>query len=92
VEEDTRNQNWTRGLWRMNIAEEMAELIMLWEKLQSVHLVQDPDSIRWKWTTSGTYTAKSAYVVQFQGSFCTFNTQAIWRAHAEGKHRLFAWL
>jgi hypothetical protein len=81
-----RNQNWTRGLWRMNIVEEMTELIMLWEKLQYVHLVQASGSIRWNWTTSGTYTTKSAYAVQFRGSFCTFNTQAIRRAHAEGKH------
>ena len=26
------------------------------------------------------------------GSYCTFNSQAIWKAKTEGKHRFFAWL
>jgi hypothetical protein len=60
--------------------------------VQDVHLVQEPDSILWKWTASGSYTTKSAYAVQFQGTFCSFNAQAIWKAYAEGKHRIFVWL
>ncbi|KAF8697960.1 hypothetical protein HU200_035460 [Digitaria exilis] len=31
-------------------------------------------------------------MVQFRGAYCTFDTNAIWGAMAEGKHRLFAWL
>jgi hypothetical protein len=38
------------------------------------------------------YTAKSAYLAQFRGSYSTFNSTALWKAHTEGKHRLFAWL
>ncbi|KAG2617972.1 hypothetical protein PVAP13_3NG258106 [Panicum virgatum] len=38
------------------------------------------------------YSSKSAYDNQFVGSYCTFNANAIWKAKAEGKHRLFAWL
>jgi hypothetical protein len=30
--------------------------------------------------------------VQFKGSFCSFDSNAIWKAQAEGKHKLFAWL
>jgi len=29
---------------------------------------------------------------QYIKTFCNFDAQAIWRAHAEGKHRFFAWL
>jgi hypothetical protein len=76
----------------MTTAEEMAELIWLWDKLLTVQLLDEPDSIVWKWTPHGFYTTKSAYLAKFNGSYCTFNTTAIWRAQAEGKHRLFAWL
>jgi mannosylglycoprotein endo-beta-mannosidase len=92
VAEDLCNQNWTRGLWHMSSADEMAELVLLWDKLQNVQLSVLPDSIRWRWTTAGVYTSKSAYAVQFQGSYCSFNTKAIWSANVEGKHKVFAWL
>jgi hypothetical protein len=92
VAEDLSNDNWTRGLWRMNTAEAMAELIMLWERIQEVQVSDQQDTIRWRWTASGVYSVKSAYLAQFKGSYCTFNYMAIWQAKVEGKHRFFAWL
>jgi len=38
------------------------------------------------------YTAKSAYNIQFVGSYSTFNGPSIWKAEAEGKHKFFALL
>jgi hypothetical protein len=92
VAADLQNQNWTRGFWRMSNAEEMAEFITLWDMLQRVHLSNVPDYIRWRWTASGTYSSKSAYRIQFQDSFSSFNTTTLWSAHAEGKHKFFTWL
>ena len=92
VRQEIENGTWTRGLWRMSTAEEMAEYIMLWEVVQEVQFSQEPDQISWKWTSNGLYSSKSAYEIQFAGSYCTFNTQAIWKAKTEGKHRFFAWL
>jgi hypothetical protein len=60
--------------------------------VQDVQLSDVPGSISWWWTEHGTYTARSAYVAQFKGSCCSFNFSAIWRAQAEGKHNIFAWL
>jgi hypothetical protein len=65
---------------------------LLWEVVQEVQFSEVPDQIVWKWTASGLYSSKSAYDVQFKGSYCTFNTQAIWKAKTEGKHRFFTWL
>jgi hypothetical protein len=48
--------------------------------------------IRWRWTADGRYSSKSAYEMQFRGTYCTFNTKAIWWVKAEEKHRLFVWL
>ena len=83
---------WTRGLWRMTSEEEMIKFVVLWDLVESVELTPEDDKIIWKWTSHGDYTAKSAYEIQFRGSFCSFRPTAIWRAHAEGKHRFFAWL
>jgi hypothetical protein len=38
VAEDLENNNWTRGLWRMSTATEIAELISLWEAVSGVQL------------------------------------------------------
>jgi hypothetical protein len=83
------NDNWMRGLWRMSTAKEMSQFINLWGLVHGAHLSEVPDSISWRWTAHGMYMA---YGVQFRGSYSTFNTIAIWRAQAEGKYRVFAWL
>lgn len=67
VADDIRDANWTRGFWRMSTAEEIAELVNLWFLVDNVQLQQHEDSIVWRWTASGVYTAKSAYQVQFRG-------------------------
>jgi hypothetical protein len=87
---DLANVNWLRGLWRMSTAVEIAEFISLWGLVQDVQPSVAPDSIFWRWTEHGSYNARSAYVAQFKGSYCTFNSTAIRRAQAEGKHRIFA--
>jgi hypothetical protein len=61
VKDDLHNSNWTRGLWRMSTAEEMAKLITLWTPVADVQLSDEEDTIRWKWTAHGQYTARSAY-------------------------------
>jgi hypothetical protein len=51
--------------------------------------MMEEDQIAWRWTADGAYSAKSAYEVQFKGSYCPFKPTHIWRAHAEGKHKFF---
>ncbi|PVH64828.1 hypothetical protein PAHAL_2G364400 [Panicum hallii] len=92
VKEELQNQNWTRGLWRMQTSEEMASFVELWDLVQNVQLTDEQDRNTWRWTTDGIYTAKSAYNAQFHGSFNTFGEEDIWRAEAEGNHKFFAWL
>jgi hypothetical protein len=92
VHDDTHNCNWTRGLWRMTTATEMAEFISLWALVSEVELSHTEDIIRWRWTANGHYSSRSAYKAQLIGSYCTFDAMAIWKAKTEGKHRFFAWL
>jgi len=73
----------------------MAEFICLWDLIQKGSIKQprrsDNLEVGCK-PASEQYTAKSAYLAQFRGSYCTFNANSIWRVHTEGKHRFFAWL
>jgi hypothetical protein len=91
-QEDLQDDRWTRGLWRMTTAEKMAELVVLWSMLQEVQLTDRPDEIKWWWTSHGAYAAKSAYQAQFFGSYCSFDSKAIWKSKTEDKHCFFAWL
>jgi hypothetical protein len=92
VAEDLQNSNWMRGLWRMSTADEIAEFILLWPMIQEVRLNKLEDQIVWRWTTDRSYTSKSAYEIQFLGSYCTISCTAISKARTEGKHHFFAWL
>lgn len=92
VREDLQNENWMRGLWRMQGADAMAEFINLWHQVQQVQFSEQEDIISWKWTSSGQYTAKPAYLIQCQGAYSRFHTDALWQARAEGKQKLHMWL
>jgi hypothetical protein len=92
VFEEITNHSWTRGLWRMTSVEEMAEFVVLWDSVQEVNFTDQTDILQWRWTSHCAYTSKSAYRAQMHGSYCSFDADGIWKAHAEGKHKFFAWL
>jgi len=72
--------------------QETKEYIALWEFVGHTQLQENmEDSIRWRWTMDGEYTAKSAYLIQFQGTFSTLKLMPVWKAKAEHKCRFFAW-
>ena len=73
------------------VAEFFKVFKLLWSS--GVTLTQGiQDSIRWKWTPSGAYTAKSAYQAQFLGGIPSVAANAIWKCWAPSKCKFFAWL
>jgi hypothetical protein len=48
VRDDLQNWNWTRVLWKMSSASEMAEFISLWTLVTDFNLTEEEDCIRWK--------------------------------------------
>lgn len=92
VKKEFQNANWIQALQNIATAPDLSSFVELWELLRDVHLLPRPDTIVWKWTASGAYSAASAYRCQFLGSHAPFDTKKIWRAHAEPKCRFFAWL
>jgi len=88
------------GAWIKDIAynlnnDLLAEFFRLWDVLQSLELNLDTpeeDQICWKLDTSGKYTAKSAYSIQFSGSILSNFPKLIWKAWAPPKCKFFLWL
>jgi hypothetical protein len=70
----------------------LVQFTRLWSILQDVTLLPRPDSIRWRWTESGIYSAASAYRRQFVGPVAPFRSAKSWKGHAEQNCRFFAWM
>ena len=71
----------------------LAQFTKLWAMTQDVALDQTTmDSISWHSTSSGEYSASSAYLLQFVGSTHTLMDSLVWRAWAPPKYKFFAWL
>ena len=51
---------------------EIGQYIQAWQTIEHSPLSDAPDQLVWKWTTSGTYTARSCYLATFQGSTTCF--------------------
>lgn len=72
--------------------DEIKDFVTLWQAISSMHELNNlEDSISWRWTTDGQYSASSAYNIQFSTNFCTMKICSIWKAKTEPKCRFFAW-
>jgi hypothetical protein len=83
---------WMRGLQRISTTEEINQFVHLWHKISQVNLTNHADDITWRFTANGAYTTRSAYAIQFAGSFADYEWEGIWRAKVEKKCKLFCWL
>lgn len=93
VKTELTNNSWLLSLRNITSIEEINELVQLGGLLQNVQLQQNAaDDIRWNWNESGSYSAKSAYLFQFQGSFSPIDFYSIWKSEAEPMMRFFGWL
>ena len=71
----------------------LLEFAHLWGLLRNVVRHNDqPDNIKWKLSSSGEYSSKSAYEAQFLGTIATPALSSIWKTWAPPKCKFFAWL
>ena len=93
VMRELQEENWIRSVARLSSPTHLQEFIALASVITQVALNPDQeDSITWRWTPNGIYSAASAYAAQFSGSYPRFSPAKIWEAHAEPKCKFFAWL
>jgi hypothetical protein len=75
--------------WGFNV-DHLQQFYMLWEMLANVQLNNDaPNSIIWKFTNNGNYSAKSAYNMQFSGLITSTMTTLVWKPWAPRKCKIF---
>jgi hypothetical protein len=83
VQKALQDNRWISHIIPLSTAQEIKEYVELWEAIGQMQLQEDrDDSIRWRWTADGEYTAKSAYNIQFQGTFSKLKLLPV---------RFFAW-
>jgi hypothetical protein len=82
---ELNNMNWIKNLGQINTETLMDEFILLFIALNDVMLNEANDSVAWKWTRLGEYSAASAYEIQFLGSFPMLKSCSIWKAKTEVK-------
>jgi hypothetical protein len=86
------NQRWFLDLNRGEQPEMIYELTELATLLQEVTLNENAhDSIRWHFEASGEYLARSAYLLQFEGSISSDIAPMLWEGWSPGKCRFFLW-
>lgn len=86
------NKSWMHGLRRINTDTALRQFVSLWRLIRTIQLTNTPDQIQSKVTAKGTYTAKSAYEVQFLGTVVERNWDSIWKAKVQTKCKFFTWL
>ena len=92
VSQALKGNKWISHIRPILTEEEIKEYVLLWEEIQSIQLDNSrEDTITWRWTSDGEYTAKSAYNIQFEGTFSKIGIIPIWKAKAEPKCIFFAW-
>jgi len=74
----------------------LRDFFSLWNIIQSVHLdlISDmqEDQITWVLESSGQYSAKSAYDIQFDGNVHSTFPTLICKAWAPPRYKIFMWL
>jgi hypothetical protein len=78
VQVEMKNLNWIKNLRQVNTEKLMDEFVLLFSTLNEVQLTEDNDSIIWKWSAAGEYSAASAYEIQFLGAYPRFRASSVW--------------
>lgn len=84
---------WIRDVDYDMSLQNLHEFIQLWTLLQEIQLQpEQEDQITWLLTADGSYTAGSAYRIQFLGTTISMTASLTWRTRAPPKNRFFVWL
>jgi hypothetical protein len=65
VYKELQNFNWICNIKQLNTETLLDEFVLLFSTLTEIQHNDQKDSIFWRWTTTGEYSAASAYEVQF---------------------------
>lgn len=88
-----QGNKWIKSLRQVNCTELVHEFVNLWMLIREVQIPNmGQDTVSWRWTADGVYSASSVYKAMFCGSFSGTCPQTFWKALAENKVKIFCWL
>jgi len=92
VAEALHNRRWISDLRGALTVDVIFEYIQLWDLLENFELQQAVDDTHiWQFSTSGSFTTKSAYETLFTGAIHFSPWERIWQSWAPGKCKFFMW-
>ncbi|KAF8693517.1 hypothetical protein HU200_038915 [Digitaria exilis] len=87
------NRTWISDIKGRLTIPALEQFIYLWHATNQCHLSPGmEDTFRWRWTSSGTYSARSAYRQFFVGATRMAAAQPLWKAWAPLKVKFTIWL
>lgn len=86
------DRRWIKHLKRNLTVEATREFTALWAEVNHMELGSGLDTVSWRWTNDGIYTARSAYAIQFEGCSRVGFQAFVWKSDAPGKCKIFGWL
>jgi hypothetical protein len=91
--EALQNLNWTADFRRALSVTTILEFMVLFQQVEEVTLQSGvPDTHIWRLSSTGQYSARSAYTALFQGDVFFEPVERIWKSWAPGKCKFFMWL
>lgn len=91
VKEGLQQNRWVLDVVGATTRQVLVQYVKVWRVLRSV--VLDPlasDRFVWKWSSSGKYSASSAYRAFFHGASELLGAKELWRVRAPPKVKLFS--
>jgi hypothetical protein len=92
VADGLQGHSWARDIHGTLGVHEIGQYLRIWMAIEHTTLGEEPDTLLWKWTASGTYTAKSCYFASFHGSTTSPTWRMIWKCWAPPRVKFFHWL
>jgi hypothetical protein len=94
VADSLKANAWARDIGGELTIVALREYLALWNAIQRMPRLGpgEDDAFRWKWTSSGRFSSKSAYRTLFHGTVALPGAANVWKLFVPLKFKLHAWL
>jgi exonuclease III len=92
LHEALQDHRWAHDLSGATTVAMMRDFFRIWMLLRDVHLEpMQPDALRWKWSSDGSYSASSTYRAFFNGTSELRGARQLWKVRAPPRVKIFFW-
>ncbi|WVZ53725.1 hypothetical protein U9M48_004630 [Paspalum notatum var. saurae] len=93
VSQALENRSWVSDIQGALTVRVLVDYLLIWDLVEGFTLQPEvPDQYRWKLSSSGVYSSKTAYRAMFVGSIKFSPCKRIWKSWAPPNCKFFTWL